>query len=195
MVAVQGLVAPRPIRWGWPVVATALVAIAFGVLLSVRALTPATVDRHHSFGIGDDVPTSFGIVAVEFIRSVDGVSHRALSGATHGVSGYVEAGQQQIQVAVALTNRGHQPLSYQVRQFQLRATVAGKTTILSATAGDLPDGRILPDAGIEGHLDFTLPAASAALTLLFRDPGASSPVVIELGTIAPSAPAAVHSHG
>jgi len=177
------------------VVATAAATAVLGVLLSVQAFTPHTRHQARSFGIGDDVPTSFGIVAVEFVRNVDGVSHRALAGATHGVSGYVEAGKQQVQVAVALTNRGKYPLAYAVRQFQLRVTVKGKTTLLRATAGDLPDGRILPDAGIEGHLDFTLPAADALASLLFHDAGAKAPVVIHLGTIAVTAPGAVHSHG
>jgi hypothetical protein len=192
MAAVQSLADSRSIRLGWTVVGAALIAIVVGVMLSVRTLTPATVQRPASFAIGDDVPTSFGIVAVEFIRTVDGVSHRALSGSTHGVSGYVEAGKQ---VAVALTNRGSQPLSYQVRQFELRATVAGKATIVPATAGDLPDGRILPDAGIEGHLDFTLPAAKAGLVLIFHDFGAAAPILIDLGTIGAPAPAPGHSHG
>ena len=196
MVAVQGLAVRRPVGLGAAVVAAALVAVVVGVLLAVRALAPAPAAGPAGFGVGDDVPTSFGVVTVEFVRAVDGVSHRALSGATHGVSGYVGEGQQQIQVAVALTNRGKRPLSYQVRQFRLRATAAGKTTTLAATAGDLPDGRILPDAGIEGHLDFTLPAAGAVLSLVFRDPGAPAPVVINLGPVAASPTSApVHSHG
>jgi hypothetical protein len=181
---------------GGLVVLIALGVAVLGVLLSLRVLAPA---GHHagakSFGIGDDVPTSFGIVAVEFVRSVDGVSHRALAGANHGVSGYVEAGQQQIQVAVAVTNRGSTPMNYTVRDFQLRATIKGKTTILRATSGDLPNGRILPSAGIEGHLDFTLPAANAVASLVFHDGGAKAPVVIDLGTIAATAPTAPHSHG
>ena len=195
MVAVQVRTNVRPLRLGWVVVATAIAATVLGVLLSVRALMPASDYQHKSFSIGDDVPTSFGVVAVEFVRSVDGVTHRAVAGATHGVSGFVGEGQQQIQVAVALTNRGRQPLAYTVRQFQVRATIKGKTTVLTATAGDLPDGRILPDAGIEGHLDFTLPSADATMSLIFHDTGSTSPVLIDLGTIAATAPAQVHSHG
>jgi hypothetical protein len=167
-----------------------------GVLMSYRTLHPAPAPTRTSFAIGDDVKTSFGIVAVEFIRNVDGVSHRALSGATHGVSGLVEQGHQQIQVAVALTNRTEAPLSYSVRQFQLFVTTAGKASVLSATAGDLPDGRILPDAGIEGHLDFTIPDTNSALSLHFRDPGRADPVVIDLGGVAASgATQPTHSHG
>ena len=197
MVAIQARSAGGSIRLGWTVLAVALIAAVAGVLISVRLLNPAAPAPPSSFGIGDDVHTSFGIVAVEFVRSVDGVTHRALAGANHGVSGYVDEGQQQIQVAVALTNRGRQPLAYTVRQFQLLATASGKTTVLQATAGDLPDGRILPDAGIEGHLDFTLPAVKAAISLHFKDPGASAPVVIDLGSIggATGAPAPAHSHG
>jgi hypothetical protein len=195
VVSLKVPVEDQPVRWGWLVVATAITAAVVGVLLSVQALTPATSHQAPSFGIGDDVPTSFGIVAVEFVRSVDGVSHRALAGANHGVSGYLDSSQQQIQIAVAITNRGERPLTYTVHQFQLKATIKGKTAVLAATAGDLPDGRILPDAGIEGHLDFTLPAAAAVASLLFHDPGAKAPVVIDLGTISATAPGPVHSHG
>jgi hypothetical protein len=196
MASAQACIETRPLRWGWLVVAIASTTAVLGVLLSVRAMIPAA-SQHRSgpFSIGDDVPTSFGIVAVEFVRSVDGVTHRALAGASHGVSGLVGDGKQQIQVAVALTNRGKQPMTYSVRQFQLRATIKGKTSLLPATAGDLPDGRILPDAGIEGHLDFTLPAAEATMTLVFHDPGRSGPVVIDLGRITTTAPGAVHTHG
>jgi hypothetical protein len=74
------------------------------------------------------------------------------------------------------------------------ATIAGKTTVLSATAGDLPDGRILPDAGIEGHLDFTVPATKAAIVLQFDDPGASTPVVIDLGSISGGTSVPAHTH-
>ncbi|MDQ2751066.1 MAG: hypothetical protein ABI775_01815 [Pseudonocardiales bacterium] len=196
MASAQAQIATRPLRWGWLVTAIVSTVALLGVLLTVRTLSPASSGhRSDGFSIGDDVPTSFGVVAVEFVRSVDGVTHRALAGATHGVSGLVGDGKQQIQVAVALTNRGGKPMTYSVRQFQLRATFNGKTTLLPATAGDLPDGRILPDAGIEGHLDFTLPAASATMSLVFHDPGHSAPIVIRLGTITAAVPASAHTHG
>jgi hypothetical protein len=176
------------------VVATATAAALLGLLLSVRVLFPASHHHAVTHQIGDDIPTSFGIVAVEFVRGVDGVSHRALAGANHGVSGYVEAGKVQIQVAVAITNRSRRALEYTVHDFKLRATIKGKTSTLPATAGDLPDGRILPDAGIEGHLDFTLPAGNAVASLIFHDSGARAPVRIDLGTIAGTAQAPTHSH-
>ncbi|MCU1655783.1 MAG: hypothetical protein JWO57_439 [Pseudonocardiales bacterium] len=196
MVSVHARPELRPVRKGWLVVATASAAVVLGVLLSLRTLLPAaSYHKTTNFVIGDDVPTSFGVVAVEFVRTVDGVTHRALAGATHGVSGLVGDGKQQIQVAVALTNRSKDPLTYSVRQFELRATSKGKATVLLPTAGDLPDGRMLPDAGIEGHLDFTLPAADASMSLVFHDPDRRAPVVIDLGKIIPATPGPAHTHG
>lgn len=133
---------------------------------------------HH---INDDVKTSFGIVAVEFVRQVDGVTDRALSGATHGVSGLVDAGHAQIQVAVAITNRTEAPINYTSDQFRLRITQRGKSSVQEIRGGDLPDARVLPHAGIEGHLNFTVPRQSAGLALLFQDSGKKAPIVIDLG--------------
>jgi hypothetical protein len=137
MVAVQAAGGTASVRFGWTVPATALIATAAGVLRGVRALTPTPVARSTSSGIGDDVKTSFGVGAVEFVRRVDGIRHRALSGATHGVSGLVESGSQQIRSRVALINRGQHPLSCPVRQFELLVTTAGKTSVRPATAGAL----------------------------------------------------------
>jgi len=131
--------------------------------------------------ISDDVKTSFGIVAVEFVRQVDGVTHRSLAGASHGVSGLVNAGHAQIQVAVAITNRTEVPIHYTSDQFRLRTTQKGKTSVQDIRGGDLPDARVLPHAGIEGHLNFTVPRRNARLELLFNDPGRPEPIVIDLG--------------
>lgn len=148
-----------------------------------------TSSAHH---INDDVRTSFGIVAVEFVRQVDGLTHRALSGATHGVSGLVDSGHAQIQVAVAITNRTEAPIRYTSDQFRLRITSKGKTRLQNIKGGDLPDARVLPHAGIEGHLDFTVPRRHASLALLFDDPGRADPIVIDLGAADFSAQQAHH---
>jgi hypothetical protein len=165
-----------------------LLASALGLLTALGDLglagasRPAVLHR-----INEDVHTSFGIVNVEFVRQVDGVTHRALSGASHGISGLVDADHAQIQVAVAITNRVSHPISYKAQQFRLLAIRGGKTIALGVQAGDLPNSRVLPNAGIEGHLDFTVPRGVTHLTLEFRDPGANKPVLIDLGsTRAPS---------
>lgn len=134
--------------------------------------------------INDDVETSFGIVAVEFIRQLDGVTNRALSGSTHGVNGLVDAEHAKIQVAVAITNQAESPLRYTSDQFRLRVIRDGKTTRQAVTGGDLPDTRILPHAGITGHIDFTVPRTNADLAIEFDDPGRTAPIVIQLGKAA-----------
>lgn len=144
--------------------------------------------------VGDDVDASFGVVAVEFVRSVDGVSARALAGASHGVSGLVDSSHSQIQVAVAVTNRSTHPIQQSAQRFTLLVTRAGKTTSQKPQTGDIPDMRILPDAGIEGHLDFTIPRKKVHLTLLFKDPGTRDPIVIDLGDRRATPVSADHSH-
>ncbi|MDQ1619455.1 MAG: hypothetical protein QOE19_2024 [Actinomycetota bacterium] len=144
--------------------------------------------------IGDDVSSSFGVVAVEFVRSVDGVTSRALAGASHGVSGLVDASHQQIQVAVAVTNRSERPLQHSAQQFTLLVTQGGTTRALKPAAGDLPDMRIQPHAGVEGHLDFTLPRQRVHLALQYRDPGRDQPIVIDLGDYSAPRVRPAHNH-
>lgn len=165
------------------IIAAVLALSLAGVFLALHELGLVAADGRSASGvhrISEDVPTSFGIVAVEYVRSVPGLSHRSLSGATHGVSGLVDDNHVLIQAAVAVTNRVSHPISYRARQFQLLVTRRGKTTVQSATGGDLPDMRVLPNAGIEGHLDFSVPRTGATLALRFRDPGHPD-VVIDLG--------------
>lgn len=152
---------------------------AFGVGLNDLGLLQREAPRPNT--IGDDVSTSFGVVAVEFVRSFDGVTNRAMAGTGHGVSGLVTSSQQRIQVAVAITNRSNQPIDHRTAQFTLLVTQDGSTSALKPVAGDLPDMRVLPHAGIEGHLGFTLPNKRTHLTLRYRDPGRAEPIVIDLG--------------
>jgi hypothetical protein len=161
-----------------------LAVVGVGTALALRALgipfgtSARDTGVHH---ISDDVPTSFGIVAVEYVRTVDGVTHRSLNGASHGVSGLVEGDHVQIQTAVAITNRSERPISYTTAQFRLLVTTNGKTTAQEPSGGDLPNMRILPHAGIEGHLSFTVPRTGAQLALEFTDPGRPTPILIDLG--------------
>jgi hypothetical protein len=173
----------------------AVAAVALGVLQGVRlTLGPADSGQSSGYHISDDVPTSFGIVAVEYVRAVDGVTHRALSGATHGVSGFVDSDHAQIQAAVAITNRTQAPITYSSKQFRLLVTSKGKTTVQDPSGGDLPDMRILPHAGIEGHLSFVVPRSGARLELRFTDPGRAVPIVIDLGPTDFTRTSDTHAH-
>ncbi|MCW2598861.1 MAG: hypothetical protein JWM02_690 [Frankiales bacterium] len=189
-----GAASAGPVAW-----VLLLAVLGAALVASLPKVDLSDSGQSHVFSghrIGDDVRTSFGVVAVEFVRNVDGVTNRALAGASHGVSGLVDSSHVQIQAAVALTNRGDRPLAYSSTQFTLLVTAKGKTTSQVPTGGDLPNMRILPNAGIEGHLDFTVPRVPVRLTLLFRDPGRTAPIVIDLGTTTPTAGAPdSHQHG
>jgi hypothetical protein len=174
----------------------AVAAVALGVLQGAH-LTFGSPDVRAGAGghhISDDVPTSFGIVAVEYVRSVDGVTHRALNGASHGVSGLVDGDHAQIQTAVAITNRTKAPITYSSKQFKLLITSKGTTTAEDPSGGDLPDMRILPHAGIEGHLSFVVPRSGARLALRFTDPGKAVPIVIDLGAADFTRTGNTHTH-
>lgn len=144
--------------------------------------------------LNDAVPTSFGIVAAEFVRQLDGLTTRSLAGASHGVSGLVTSENAAIQVSVAITNQTDSPINYTSDQFWLRVTQDGRTSMQPVQGGDLPDTRVFPHAGIEGHLTFTVPREDADLALLFRDPGREDPIVIDLGSAAFQAPRGETQH-
>lgn len=182
-------ISPGDVRRARIIAASLVAVILTAAVLSVTSLAfrPALLSEHAAVQqargnqINDDVKTSFGIVAVEFVRQVDGLTHRSLAGASHGVSGLVNGDHAQIQVAVAITNRTEKPIEYTSKQFALQITRKGRTTTQAVGGGDLPDSRVLPHAGIEGHLSFTLPRKAASLALLFHDPGRAEPILIHLG--------------
>ncbi|MCW2506817.1 MAG: hypothetical protein JWO79_5101 [Actinomycetia bacterium] len=175
--------------------AIAVVGVAYGSALALTIVGPGAGQASGVHHINDPVPTSFGTVGVEFVRSVDGLTHRALSGATHGVSGLVDEDHAQIQTAVSLTNDLNKPIDFTTKQFRLLVTASGKTTAQAASSGDLPNTRVLPHAGIQGHLSFVVPRSGARLQLEFTDPGSAKPIVIELGNAAFGAqPDTGHSH-
>lgn len=174
------------------------IAMAAGLLSTDGLTRPGPLGQSETTSsthkIGDDVETSFGIVAVEYVRSLEGVSSRALAGASHGVAGLVDNQHAQIQAALAVTNRISKPLSFTVDQVHLRVQQRGRTTVLEPVTGDIPNTRVLSNAGIEGHLDFVVPKKGARFTLEFDDPARSEPVLINLGKIDFSPMGSGHEH-
>jgi hypothetical protein len=198
--AVITAVPPQSRRTGLAAVLAGLAVVAgvtWGSGLALDRISPpdaGAAGGPGGYGITDPVPTSFGTVGVEFVRAVDGVTNRALKGGSHGVSGLVDPEHAQIQTAVSLTNDLDTPFAFKTSQFRLLVTANGKTAAQSASSGDLPNSRILPHAGIQGHLSFVVPRTGAQLALEFTDPGRAKPVVIQLGE-AEFGPRAAGSHG
>ena len=115
-----------------------------------------------TYGISQDVPTSFGAIAI------DGLGRRV------GPSGK----RDQMQAFVALTNLSGRPVRYSPAQFRLlggedRAPVSG----LQATFGA---GTLLADANFSGQLRFPAPPDGGRRWIEFRDPAADEPIVIDL---------------
>lgn len=163
------------------VLAATIASVAALALRPTAVSEQIAVDVARGHQLNDDVPTSFGIVAAEFVRQLNGLTTRSLAGASHGVSGLVSSDNAAIQVSVAITNRTDAPINYTADQFSLRVTRNGRTSTQTVQGGDLPDTRVFPHAGIEGHLTFVVPRRDADLELLFRDPGRAGPIVIDLG--------------
>jgi hypothetical protein len=163
------------------VVTLALVLALAGAVLSARLVTTSTaaaVDQHgaHQDGAAGSVRASFGWLAVADLRTLPGLTPRALGGVTHFPS-YVPQTAMQIQVGVVLTNVLDAPLRYDPQQFRLRA--GSRTT--RASGGSTLATAVEPRASLEAHLDFVVPRGGSRLRLEFRDPGRLRPIVIDLG--------------
>ena len=137
------------------------------------------------FGTAEDIPTSFGYVAVEYAEKLNGLTAKDLAGAVHGIKGYVPPNKVQVQASATVTNLTDQPVSYSPAQFEL---VAAKDVEAAATArrGRAPvstsvkGGRLQPDAAVDARLSFVAPRNDKRLFIRFTDPGRAKPVVIDL---------------
>jgi hypothetical protein len=143
------------------VVALVVVLAAGGLVLGLGPLGGDS-DGGDTYGISQDVPTSFGAIAI------DGL------GARVGPSGR----RDQMQAFVALTNLSGRPVRYSPAQFRLlggedRAPVSG----LQATFGA---GTLLADANFSGQLHFRAPPEGAKRFIEFRPTASDEPIVIDL---------------
>ncbi|MEA2284424.1 MAG: hypothetical protein QOJ21_467, partial [Solirubrobacteraceae bacterium] len=69
-------------------------------LIQQGADTPAIPELKGPFGVSQDIPTSFGAVAIDNVEKVNGVTAKDLSGVTHGISNYVPPNKTQVQASV-----------------------------------------------------------------------------------------------
>lgn len=131
------------------------------------------------FGTAQDIPASFGVVAVEHVEKLDGLGAKALGGVTHGISGFVAPGKVQVQASVTLTNLLDHPIAYDPRQFRL--LVGAKRKPIDEVRSNLRPGTLQPDASIDSQLKFIAPRDGSKLWIEFSDPGRSKPILIDLG--------------
>ena len=153
--------------------------LAAGVVSRGAPKDPVVALPHGPFGTAQDIPASFGVVAVEHVEKTNGLTAKALSGATHGISGFVAPNKVQVQASVTLTNLLDHPIAYDPRQFRL--LVGEQRKPIGEVRSNLRPGTLQPDASIDSQLKFVAPRNGSKLWIEFSDPGRTKPILIDLG--------------
>ena len=129
--------------------------------------------------IGEDIKTSFGVVAVEHAVAISGLNDSQITGA-HGVPGLVTAGSIDVQVAGVITNLTNQVLPYQPTQFELIDNSGA--AIPMSRAPQLP-GELQPFAAIDVLVDFVTTTDARPFKVRFVDPSTHEALLIDLGDV------------
>jgi hypothetical protein len=153
--------------------------LAVGVISRGAPKDPVVALPPGPFGTAQDIPASFGVVAVEHVEKTSGLTAKDLAGATHGISGYVAPNKVQVQASVTLTNLLDHPIAYDPRQFRL--LVGKQRKPIDEVRSNLRPGVLQPDASIDAQLQFVAPRNGSKLWIQFTDPGRSKPILIDLG--------------
>jgi hypothetical protein len=166
---------------------------AAGTFLAIGALSgrsaepirafpaPADAQLKSSYAVGEDVPTSFGALAVQHAERIDGLTSRDLAGMTHGVNGLVREKLMRLQASVTVTNLLDRPLRYTPQSFTLRTSRNGAPVKL--TGASVKPGILEPDASIDLRIDYTAPKSAKRFWLDFDDPGRAQPQTVRLGAV------------
>jgi hypothetical protein len=140
------------------------------------------------FGTAQDIPASFGVVAVEHVDKINGLRAKDLAGVTHGISGLVAPNKVQVQASVTLTNLLDHPIKYDPRQFRLLSGPSKKP--INEVQSNMRPGTLQPDASIDAQLRFIAPRDGSKLWIAFSDPGRAKPILIDLGRTGKTPPGA-----
>jgi hypothetical protein len=149
----------------------ALLVPAAGLALLIAAIVLATgvvggaakrASGHHF--IGQDIPTSFGAVAIDSL----GRSPRKPS---------------QMVAFVALTNLAHRPVAYSASQFRLLA--GAQRTSAGGLRTTFASGTIQPGASFSAQITFPQPHDGSKRWIEYRDPNLKKPIMIDLSKVGP----------
>jgi len=166
------------------VAAAAVVGVVLAVgLLAGTAGGHATADATGPFAVLDEVPTSFGFLAVEHAETLKGLTAKDLAGAVHGIGTFVGREKALVRASVTLRNGPVRPLDYSPAQFRIAATGKdGKVKRYPLSHASVRAGILQPDAAVDIGLGFVVPRDGARLALEFVDRGRSKPIVVDLAT-------------
>jgi hypothetical protein len=158
----------------------------------------ASVAIDRPAAIAQDVPTSFGVVAVESVTQNAGPTAKALAGMTHGVGNLVPPNKIQVDATVTLTNLRGKLAHYSPQQFRLHATRAGKPArgdrSFRLARATVPPGTLQPNASIDATLTFVVPRDGKKLWMTFNDPARGPPVLFDLGRTDRTPPGALNQY-
>jgi hypothetical protein len=163
------------------VVALAAAGMKIGIGLVERgAPQPVVPQLKGPFGVSQDIPTSFGAVAIDNVEKVNGLTAKALSGVTHGISNYVPPNKTQVQASVTITNLlNARSQTYTPTQFRL--LIGKDKKPVNEVRASFRPGRLQPGASMSGQLKFIAPRNGSKLWIEFSDPKRPEPVLIDLG--------------
>jgi hypothetical protein len=163
------------------VVALSIGGIALSVgLIEKGAAQPAVPTLEGPFGTSQDIPTSFGAVAIDNVEKVNGLTAKSLAGVTHGIANYVPPNKVQVQASVTLTNLlNEQTVDYSPTQFRL--LVGKKRKPVKDVRASFRPGTLQPNASISGQVKFIAPRTGSRLWIEFSDPKRPKPLLIDLG--------------
>jgi Domain of unknown function (DUF4352) len=169
------------------VMAVVAATAVLGAVLAAHVLAGDRPPNHHDaaaagpFRVAQDIPTSFGFVAVEHAEQVKGLTAKALGGATHGIGSFVGRDRSLVQASITLTNTRLEPVQYEPSQFRLVARRAGTVTRHALSHATVRPGTLQPDADVDARLSFVAPRDGSDLSIEFTDPARRAPIVIDLG--------------
>jgi hypothetical protein len=175
-------------RWVRGAVAIALsIACIAGGLLAVdmlRGNNPLISSTSGSSGpaihiIGEDVATSFGVIAVEHAVAISGLNDSQITGA-HGVPGLVQAGSIDVQVSAVITNLSNNVLAYKPTQFELIDNTGAAVPM--SRAAELPE-ELQPFAAIDVLVDFVTTTDARPFKVRFVDKSTNKALLIDLGDV------------
>ncbi|HEX2728594.1 MAG TPA: DUF4352 domain-containing protein [Rubrobacteraceae bacterium] len=149
-----------------------------------------------NYAIAQDVPTSFGVVAVEYVQKTPGLTAKQLGGMTHGIQSNIPPDKVQVQANVVLTNITNHTVDYSSKQFSMISGTGEKKILPSG--GTLQDGTLQPDASISGTVSFVAPRDGSNQAIEFKESEDGKDIVIDLGrtdTTPKNAFDGYHNHG
>jgi hypothetical protein len=180
------------------VLLVAVVAASGAAYGALRLLHPAAPPVSTSrAALGETFPTAFGQVQLEHIERTSGLTSEALAGVTHGISGLVPVGSEQLEVSLLLDNTTGNQTFWATKSFTLVSGAAGNRKTAPVSVGD-PGGYIPKGAMVEALLTFVVPSDGNPQRLVYRDRKSGQTTVIPIGRAyradGTSADSAQHGH-